>query len=155
MDELEMRENISAERRRLAEARDHLLASVLLAPFIAVERLLTGVRSQWSWALPAAFHGWRLLRRGDVELVYSTGGVFAAHLAGYWLKRLTGCRWIAEVHDATIEVASAPDRGTVVSVALPTSPPTGAGVKRPVVSGETAEAAARHGESPSVRTAAP
>ncbi len=79
-----------------------VVISLLLAPFILLERLLTGVRSQWSWALPATFVGWRLLARGNIELVYSTGGVFSAHLAGRWLKRLTGCRWIAEVHDPLI-----------------------------------------------------
>jgi hypothetical protein len=73
--------------------------SVLLAPFIVLERLLVGLRSQWSWALPALVRGARLIRRGEVDLVYSTGGVFSAHLAGWWLKRLTGCRWIVEVHD--------------------------------------------------------
>jgi glycosyltransferase involved in cell wall biosynthesis len=73
--------------------------SLVLAPFIALERLLTGLRSQWSWALPAAVRGGRLIRRGEVDLVYSTGGVFSAHLAGWWLKRLTGVRWIAEIHD--------------------------------------------------------
>ena len=73
--------------------------SVLLAPFIVLERLLGGLRSQWSWALPAFARGARLIRRGEVDLVYSTGGVFSAHLAGWWLKRRTGCRWIVEVHD--------------------------------------------------------
>lgn len=76
-----------------------LLASVVLAPFIVLERLLTGLRSQWSWALPAAARGAALIRRGEVDLVYSTGGVFSAHLASWWLKRLTGVRWIAEIHD--------------------------------------------------------
>lgn len=84
------------------------LVSILLAPFIALERLLTGVRSQWSWALPAAFVGWRLISRGDIELVYTSGGVFSAHLAGRWLKRLTGCRWIAEVHDPLITPLTVP-----------------------------------------------
>jgi len=76
-----------------------LLVSIVLAPFIVLERLLGGLRSQWSWALPAFARGARLIRRGEVDLVYSTGGVFSAHLAGWWLKRLTGVRWIAEVHD--------------------------------------------------------
>ena len=79
-----------------------LTASLLLAPFIVLEKLLFGLRSQWSWALPAAVRGARLLRRGEVDLVYSTGGVFSAHLAGWWLKRRTGCRWIAEVHDPLV-----------------------------------------------------
>lgn len=79
-----------------------LLVSVLLAPFIVLERLLGGLRSQWSWALPAAVRGAWLLRRDQVDLVYSSGGVFSAHLAGWWLKRLTGCCWIAEVHDPLV-----------------------------------------------------
>ena len=45
-----------------------LLTSVLLAPFIAIERLATGLRSQWSWALPAAHLGAKLVRRGEVDL---------------------------------------------------------------------------------------
>ena len=79
-----------------------LTVSIMLAPFIALERLLCGLRSQWSWALPAAVLGAKLVRRGEVGLVYSTGGVFSAHLAGWWLKRRTGCRWIAEVHDPLV-----------------------------------------------------
>ena len=79
-----------------------LFVSIVLAPFIAIERLVGGLRSQWSWALPAAARGVALIRRGEVDLVYSTGGVFSAHLAGLWLKRRTGCRWIAEVHDPLV-----------------------------------------------------
>jgi hypothetical protein len=85
-----------------------VLLSVLLAPFIALERALLGLRSQWSWALPATLRGWALVRRGDIELVYSTGGVFSAHLAGHWLKKLTGCRWIAEVHDPLVVPGQTP-----------------------------------------------
>jgi hypothetical protein len=94
--------------RSLAYRIVTMLMSVLLAPFILLERLASGVRSQWSWALPAAFHGKRLIDKGDVELVYTTGGVFSAHLAGYWLKRWTGCKWIAEIHDPLILPGVAP-----------------------------------------------
>ena len=79
-----------------------LLLSIALAPFIAVERFIGGLRSQWSWALPAAARGAALIRQGRVDLVYSTGGVFSAHLAGLWLKRRTGVSWIAEVHDPLV-----------------------------------------------------
>ena len=79
-----------------------LLVSIVLAPFILLERLIGGLRSQWSWALPALFRGAALIRRGEVDLVYSTGGVFSAHLAALWLKRRTGSRWIAEVHDPLV-----------------------------------------------------
>jgi hypothetical protein len=85
-----------------------LLTSILLAPFIVLERAVGGLRSQWSWALPALVRGAALIRRGEVDLVYSTGGVFSAHLAGLWLKRRTGCRWIAEVHDPLVFPGSPP-----------------------------------------------
>jgi len=80
-----------------------LAVTLLLAPFILVERLLFGFTSQWSWSLPTALVGvWRVHRK-QVDLVYSTGGAWSAHLAGWWIKRLTGVRWIAEIHDPMIE----------------------------------------------------
>ncbi len=79
-----------------------LLATLVLAPFMAVERVALGLRNQWSWALAAFVHGaWRL-RRGDIELVYSSGGAYSAHLAGWWLKRWCRARWIVEVHDPMV-----------------------------------------------------
>lgn len=78
------------------------LASLLLAPFILLERLLLGLPSQWSWTLPATFYGWRKVRSGSIDLVYSSGGAWSAHLAGWQLKRLTGVRWIAEIHDPLV-----------------------------------------------------
>lgn len=79
-----------------------LAASVLLAPFMLVERLALGLRNHWSWALPAYVRGRRRLAEGGYELVYSSGGSYSAHLAAWWLKRRTGCRWIAEVHDPMV-----------------------------------------------------
>jgi glycosyltransferase involved in cell wall biosynthesis len=85
-----------------------LVTSLLLAPFMVLERLLLGLRSQWSWALPAYFSGARRLRHGGIELVYSSGGAYSAHLAGAWLKRRHGCRWIAEIHDPMVLPGQAP-----------------------------------------------
>ena len=79
-----------------------LIVSVLLAPFMVVERLTTGLRNQWSWALPAFARAALMLRRGDIELVYTSGGAYSAHLAGWWLKRWCGARWIVEVHDPMV-----------------------------------------------------
>ena len=67
-----------------------------------IERLVVGLRNQWSWALPAFVRGALRLRRGDIELVYTSGGAYSAHLAGYWLKRWCGVRWIVEVHDPLV-----------------------------------------------------
>lgn len=76
--------------------------SILLSPFILLERLVLGFSSQWSWTFPAFLHGLSLIWQGKVDLVYSTGGAWSAHLAGLWLKCLTGKFWIAEIHDPLI-----------------------------------------------------
>lgn len=82
--------------------------SILLAPFIGLEKLLLGYSSQWSWAMPAFMHGYPLIREGKVDLVYSTGGAWSAHLAGLWLKKSTGIKWIAEIHDPLV-IRNSPD----------------------------------------------
>ena len=76
--------------------------SILLAPLISIEKLCLGYSSQWSWAMPAFIHGLRLIRSGQIDVVYSTGGAWSAHLAGLWLKKATGVKWIAEVHDPLV-----------------------------------------------------
>jgi hypothetical protein len=85
-----------------------LAASIVLAPGMLLERLAFGLRSQWSWALPAYRHARRRVARGDIELVYSSGGAYSAHLAAAWLKRRSGCRWIAEIHDPLVIPGRAP-----------------------------------------------
>jgi hypothetical protein len=79
-----------------------LVISVLLAPFMVIERLCVGLRNQWSWSLPAFVRSVRLMRRTDIELVYTSGGAYSAHLAGWWLKRRCGAFWIAEIHDPIV-----------------------------------------------------
>ena len=78
------------------------LVSLLLAPFIALEKCFLGYSSQWSWAMPAFVHGLRLMRDGKIDVIYSTGGAWSAHLAGLWLKRKTGLPWIVEIHDPMV-----------------------------------------------------
>ena len=78
------------------------LVSLLLAPFIALEKFFLGYSSQWSWAMPAYVHGLKLIRDGKVDLIYSTGGAWSAHLAGLWLKKKSGLPWIVEIHDPLV-----------------------------------------------------
>ena len=85
--------------------------SILLAPLIGLEKLCLGYSSQWSWAMPAFMHGWRLIRQGKVDLIFSTGGAWSAHLAGLWLKKVTGLPWIAEIHDPLVIRKSPNDQG--------------------------------------------
>jgi len=85
--------------------------SIFLAPLIAIEKLVLGYSSQWSWALPAFFHGWKMIRAGKVDVVFSTGGAWSAHLAGLWLKKVTGTTWIAEIHDPLVIRKDPNDQG--------------------------------------------
>ena len=82
--------------------------SILLAPFIALEKMLLGFSSQWSWAMPAYLHGRALIQNKEVDLVYSTAGAWSAQLAALWLKKSTGVFWMAEIHDPLV-IRSSPD----------------------------------------------
>ena len=85
--------------------------SILLAPLIAIEKLLLGYSSQWSWALPAFVRGYILIRRGKVDVIYSIGSAWSAHLAGVWLKRATGLPLVSEVHDPLVIRKDPNDQG--------------------------------------------
>lgn len=85
--------------------------SFILTPFIALEKLFLGYSSQWSWAMPAFVRGYRLIHAGKIDVVYSTGGAWSAHLAGLWLKKVTGIKWIVEIHDPLVIRKSATDIG--------------------------------------------
>ena len=85
--------------------------SILLAPLIAIEKLCLGYSSQWSWALPAFILGYRLIRSGKVDVVFSVGSAWSAHLAGVWLKKATGVELISEVHDPLVIRKSPEDQG--------------------------------------------
>ena len=76
--------------------------SILLAPLIAIEKLFLGYSSQWSWALPAFIRGYFLIRQGKIDVIYSIGSAWSAHLAGVWLKKATGLPLISEVHDPLV-----------------------------------------------------
>lgn len=84
------------------------LMGTLLAPFIFVERLLLGWQNQWSWSLPATLRSLWLIRKYKPTVLYTTGGAYSAHLAGYWIKRLTGIKWIVEVHDPMVKPGTIP-----------------------------------------------
>ena len=84
------------------------LASLLLLPGLIAEKLLRPVESSWSWWLSAWIRGRKLARQQPFDLIYSTGGAFAAHLAGRALQRTLGVPWLAEVHDPFITPGTTP-----------------------------------------------
>lgn len=85
-----------------------VLLSIPLLPFMLVEKLLRPVESSWSWWLTAYLKGRMLARSRKFDLIYSTGGAFAAHVAGHALKKALGIRWLAEVHDPLVMPGSTP-----------------------------------------------
>ncbi|BDT72237.1 D-inositol-3-phosphate glycosyltransferase [Comamonadaceae bacterium OS-4] len=85
-----------------------VLLSLPLLPFMLLEKVIRPVESSWSWWLSAYVKGWLLARDRKFDLIYSTGGAFAAHLAGNALKRTLGVRWLAEVHDPLVMPGSEP-----------------------------------------------
>lgn len=88
------------------------LVSLFLLPFIGIERLLFGLSSQASWALPAAIKGIRLARQGQIDFIFSSGGAWSAHCAAWIIKRFTGLPWIAEIHDPLVVRDDEADDGT-------------------------------------------
>jgi glycosyltransferase involved in cell wall biosynthesis len=85
-----------------------LLATVPLFPFMLVEKLLRPVESSWSWWLSAYCKGRALARHQRFDRIYSTGGAFAAHVAGRALKKALHLPWLAEVHDPLVMPGSTP-----------------------------------------------
>lgn len=85
-----------------------MLMSLMLAPFILISRPLLGWQNQWSWAIPATLRGLWIIYRYRPAVLYSTGGAYSAHLAADWIKRLTGIKWIAEIHDPMVKPGTIP-----------------------------------------------
>ncbi|WP_296443129.1 glycosyltransferase [Rhodoferax sp. UBA5149] len=99
-------------RRRLGSGIRYrlamLLASIFLLPWMLIEKFLRPVESSWSWWLSAYLKGRQLARQKPFDLIYSTGGAFAAHLAARSLKQATGTPWLAEVHDPMVVPGEVP-----------------------------------------------
>ncbi len=76
--------------------------SLVLLPFILIEKIFIRIETHWSWAITAYFTGVRIIKKRKPALIYSTGGAYSAHIAGYWLSRRFGLPWIAEIHDPMI-----------------------------------------------------
>jgi glycosyltransferase involved in cell wall biosynthesis len=78
------------------------IISLILLPFLIIEKLFIRIETHWSWAITAYFTGTRIIRTRKPAVLYTTGGAYCAHLAGYWLSRKFDIPWIAEIHDPMI-----------------------------------------------------
>ena len=88
------------------------LASLLLLPFTGLEKLFIGLSSQSSWSHAAAYKGKQLIRKQSIDLIYSSGGAWSAHYAAWLIKKSTGKKWIAEIHDPMVIRDNPEDDGT-------------------------------------------
>ena len=84
------------------------LVSLLLLPAMLVERIVKPVESSWSWQFSATRKARQLARDKPFDLIYSTGGAFAAHLAGRRLQQKLGVPWLAEIHDPFVHPGTTP-----------------------------------------------
>ncbi|SNC62089.1 hypothetical protein [Polynucleobacter victoriensis] len=78
------------------------IVSIALLPFVIIERVLVGLSSQSSWALPAALKAIFLIKKQRVDLIYSSGGAWSAHYAAWVVKKITKIPWVAEIHDPMV-----------------------------------------------------
>lgn len=78
------------------------MASLLLLPGMLIEKLLWRVESSWSWWVSAYCKARLLANKQKFDLIYSTGGAFAAHIAAKHLKDALHLPWLAEVHDPMV-----------------------------------------------------
>ena len=78
------------------------LISLMLLPFLIIEKLFIRIETHWSWAITAYFTSARIISKSKPALLYSTGGAYSAHLAAYWLSHKFKLPWIAEIHDPMI-----------------------------------------------------
>jgi glycosyltransferase involved in cell wall biosynthesis len=58
---------------------------------------------QIGWLLTGVIHGLRIVRRESIDALLTSGPPHTAHLIGFWLKRLTGRRWVAELRDPWVD----------------------------------------------------
>lgn len=71
-----------------------------------------------SWWVAAVFQGMRLIRRHQIDVIWSTYPIMTAHCIAHTLSRRTGLPWVADFRDP---VASSVDVGNRFSVSSQTS----------------------------------
>jgi hypothetical protein len=85
-----------------------VVASLMLLPAMLIERVLHPVENSWSWQFSAVRRARTLARQRPFDVVYSTGGAVAAHLAAHRLQQEWGIPWLAEVHDPLVQPGTQP-----------------------------------------------
>lgn len=71
-------------------------------PLYGIESALIRYDAQWSWFAAGFLLGYHAIKKHDIKVIYSSGGPPSVHHAAWYLKKLTGLPWIAEIHDPII-----------------------------------------------------
>ncbi len=58
------------------------------------------------FVLPAFIKGLQIIRRENIEVIYTSGSPHSNHLVGYFLKQLTGLPWVADFRDFWVDLDS-------------------------------------------------
>lgn len=66
---------------------------------------------QLLWAISAAFAARHVIRKEQIDCVFTTSGPNSAHLAGYLLKRWLAIPWVADFRDPWTDNMHFPDEG--------------------------------------------
>jgi glycosyltransferase involved in cell wall biosynthesis len=74
-------------------------ASILKRWLKAVKEALFIPDESVFWAIKAAWVGARLVRKHQIQCIYTTSGPHSTHLAGWLIRRWTGVEWIADFRD--------------------------------------------------------
>lgn len=67
------------------------------------------------WVVPAVIRAVKIIRRYDVEAIYSSGPPWTCHLVGLLLKKLTGKKWMADFRDPWKPFDKPPEITTALS----------------------------------------
>jgi len=78
------------------------LVTVIFLPFYLLERIVIHLDTHWSWGISGAASGLFYLFRYRPDVIYSTAGPSTTHLAAYFLHKISGIPWIAEIHDPLV-----------------------------------------------------
>lgn len=68
----------------------------------SIGRWLFLVDEQIGWFPFAVRAGSRIIRRNDIQVIYTTSAPYTSHLIGHRLKQLTGLPWVADFRDSWV-----------------------------------------------------
>ncbi len=79
-----------------------IILTILILPFLILEKVFIHLDSHWSWFLSASVKGSFLVKKYRPKLIYTTAGPVSTHVTGFILNKIYKVPWLAEMHDPLI-----------------------------------------------------